>query len=67
MKNLTSLREVLELATKFEITARDFYTDLAGKVSKDMRYLVEELATEEQQHVPTFRGHAGPQRPRQQS
>lgn len=54
MKDLTSLREVLELATKFEITARDFYTDLATKVSKNMRYLVEELATEEQEHVELF-------------
>ena len=54
MKDLTSLREVLELATKFEITARDFYTDLASKVSKDMRYLVEELAAEEQEHVELF-------------
>ena len=54
MKDLTSLREVLELATKFEITARDFYTDLASKVSKNMRYLVEELAAEEQEHVELF-------------
>lgn len=54
MKDLTSLREVLELATKFEITARDFYTDLATKVSKNMRYLVEELAVEEQEHVELF-------------
>lgn len=54
MKDLTSLREVLELATAFEKTARDFYTDLASKVSKDMRYLVEELAAEEQEHVTLF-------------
>ncbi len=54
MKELTSLREVLELATKFEITARDFYQGLAPKVSKNMRYLVEDLAREEEEHVELF-------------
>lgn len=55
LKSLTSLREVLEVAIEFERTARDFYTDLAPKVSKDMRYLVEELAAEEQEHVEMFK------------
>lgn len=54
LKKLTSLREVLETATAFEKTARDFYTDLTTKVSKNMRYLVEELAAEEQEHVELF-------------
>ncbi len=55
LKSLTSLREVLEVAIEFERTARDFYADLAPKVSKDMRYLIEELATEEQEHVELFK------------
>ena len=48
------LAEVLEVAIEFEKTARDFYTDLIPKVSKQIRYLVEELAQEEQQHYDLF-------------
>lgn len=58
MKPLTSIREVLETATAFERTARDFYAALVPKVSKNMRYLVEELAEEEQGHVDLFAGWA---------
>lgn len=54
LKSKTSLEEILEVATEFERTARDFYTELAPKVSKQMRYLVEELAREEQQHYDLF-------------
>lgn len=46
--------EILAVATEFERTARDFYTDLAPKVSKRIRDLVEELAAEEQQHFELF-------------
>jgi len=49
-----SLAEILEVATEFERTARDFYTGLVPKVSKRIRYLVEELAEEEQRHFELF-------------
>jgi rubrerythrin len=50
LRNTTSVAEILQVATSFEARARDFYTDLIPKVSKQIRYLVEELATEEQGH-----------------
>ncbi len=55
----TNLRDVLTIATRFERTARDFYTDLVPKVSKNIRWLVEELAVEEQRHFDLFSGLAG--------
>jgi rubrerythrin len=54
LKSQTSLKDILAVATEFERTARDFYTELVPKVSKKMRYLVEELAEEEQQHYELF-------------
>jgi len=54
LRSKTTLREILEVATGFEASARDFYTDLIPKVSKRIRYLVEELAAEEQQHFDLF-------------
>ncbi len=54
LKAQTSLQDILEVATEFERTARDFYKGLAPKVSKRIRYLVEELADEEQQHFDLF-------------
>ena len=54
LKPLTDLAEILKVATEFERTARDFYTDLVPKVSKNIRYLVEELAAEEQEHFELF-------------
>jgi rubrerythrin len=54
LKAKKTLAEILEVATEFERTARDFYTDLAPKVSKQIRYLVEELAEEEQRHFDLF-------------
>lgn len=50
----TSVREIFETAVEFERTAHMFYTDLAPKVSKSIRYLVEELATEELEHIRFF-------------
>jgi len=52
----TTLEQVLDVATSFEKTARDFYTLLIPKVSKNIRYLVEELAIEEEQHYNLFKG-----------
>ncbi len=54
LRGKTSLREILEVATHFEEVARDFYTALIPKVSKRIRYLVEELAAEEQGHFDLF-------------
>ena len=50
----TSLDDILAVATEFERTAREFYAQLAPKVSKSIRYLVEELAEEEQRHFELF-------------
>lgn len=54
LKPLTKLKDILEVATEFERTARDFYSALIPKVSKNIRYLVEELAEEEQRHFDLF-------------
>jgi len=54
LRSKTTLREILEVATGFEASARDFYKDLTPKVSKRIRYLVEELAAEEQEHFDLF-------------
>jgi rubrerythrin len=54
LKSKASLKEILQVATEFERTARDFYQDMISKVSKNIRYLVEELATEEQHHLDLF-------------
>ncbi len=50
----TSLADILAVSIEFERTARDFYADLTGKVSKNIRYLVQELAEEEQRHFDLF-------------
>ncbi len=49
-----TLADILHVATAFEKTARDFYTALIPRVSKQIRYLVEELAQEEQHHYDLF-------------
>jgi rubrerythrin len=54
LRGKTTLREILEVATGFEAAARDFYQDLTPKVSKRIRYLVEDLAVEEQSHYDLF-------------
>ncbi|OSM04078.1 ferritin family protein [Magnetofaba australis] len=54
LKDKKSLDDILAVATEFERTARDFYGALVNKVSKPLRYLVEELATEEQRHYDLF-------------
>jgi rubrerythrin len=54
LRGKTTLREILEVATSFEASARDFYTGLIPKVSKRIRYLVEDLAAEEQEHFDLF-------------
>ncbi len=54
LQSKKTLGEILEVAIEFEKTARDFYTTLIPKVSKQIRYLVEELAQEEQRHYDLF-------------
>ncbi len=54
LSSCSTLQDVLKVATEFERTARDFYADLAPKVSKRIRYLVEELVVEEQAHYDLF-------------
>jgi rubrerythrin len=54
LRSKTTVREILEVATGFEASARDFYAALTPKVSKRIRYLVEELAAEEQTHFDLF-------------
>lgn len=54
LRGKTTVEEVLEVATGFEAAARDFYTALIPRVSKRIRYLVEELAEEEQRHFDLF-------------
>ena len=54
LREIRSLGEILAVASEFERTARDFYSDLIPKVSKRIRYLVEELAQEEQRHYALF-------------
>jgi rubrerythrin len=54
IRSKTTLKEILEVATSFEECARNFYRDLAPKVSKNIRWLVDELAVEEQRHYDLF-------------
>lgn len=54
LKPMKTLGEILDVAIEFEQTARDFYSALVPKVSKQLRYLVEELAEEEQRHFDLF-------------
>lgn len=54
LRESKTLEEILETATSFERTARDFYAGLAGRVSKRIRDLVQELAEEEQRHLDLF-------------
>lgn len=54
IRSKKTLEEILEVATSFEKAAFDFYTALIPKVSKNLRYLVEELAAEEQEHYKLF-------------
>ncbi len=55
IKSKKSLEEILEVAMSFEKSAWEFYEDLIPKVSKKMRYIVEELAEEEKTHYEYFR------------
>ncbi len=49
-----TIGEILQVATEFERQAHRFYATLIPKVRKNLRYLVEELAAEEQTHCELF-------------
>lgn len=55
IRSMKTLAEILEVAVAFEKAARDFYRGLVPQVSKNIRYLVEELAMEEQEHYELFK------------
>jgi rubrerythrin len=50
IQSMTTLKDILEVASSFEESARNFYAGLIPKVGKNVRWVVEELAKEEQQH-----------------
>jgi len=52
---MTTVEEVLETAAEFDREAHGFYVDLIPRVSKNIRYIVEELARAELQHVMKLR------------
>jgi rubrerythrin len=54
LREMKTLEEILKTAASFEKTAWDFYAALAPKVSKRIRWLVDELAEEEQGHYEMF-------------
>lgn len=51
LSKLTTVEEVLETAAAFDREAHGFYVDLVPKVSKSIRYIVEELARAELAHI----------------
>ncbi|OIP85357.1 MAG: rubrerythrin [Rhodobacterales bacterium CG2_30_65_12] len=56
LSKMTNVEEVLETVAEFDREAHSFYTDLIPKVSKDIRYIVEELARAELEHIIKLRG-----------
>jgi rubrerythrin len=54
LRSKKTVYEILEVAIRFEETAYSFYSELIFNVSKKIRYLVEELAAEEKEHVKLF-------------
>jgi rubrerythrin len=55
LKQMQSIEQILDTAMSFEKTAKDFYGKLVDQVSKPLRYLVKELAEEEQRHYDLFK------------
>ena len=54
LSGVTTVKQIMDTATQFEVVARDFYQALIPQVSKNLRWLAEELAEEEQGHVDLF-------------
>ncbi len=55
LSQLTTVEEVLETVAEFDREAHGFYVDLVPKVSKNIRYIVEDLARSELQHIIKLR------------
>jgi rubrerythrin len=51
LSKMTTVEEVLETVAEFDREAHSFYTDLVPKVSKQIRYIVEDLARAELAHI----------------
>ena len=51
LRELTTIGDVLDTVAAFDRAAHSFYADLAPRVSKSIRYLVEELAEAELAHI----------------
>lgn len=51
LASLTTVEEVLETVAEFDREAHSFYTELVPKVSKHIRYIVEDLARAELEHI----------------
>jgi rubrerythrin len=54
LRSQKTLQEILSIATAFEEAARGFYTQLIPRVSKNLRWLVTQLADEELRHRNLF-------------
>ncbi len=52
---MTTVEEVLETVAEFDREAHSFYVDLVPKVSKNIRYIVEDLARAELAHIIKLR------------
>ncbi len=48
---MTTVEEILNAVVKFDRVAHEFFLDLVPKVSKSIRYVVEELAQSELDHI----------------
>lgn len=56
LEKLTTVEEVLETVAEFDREAHSFYTDLVPKVSKSIRYIVEDLARARLEQVRMISG-----------
>lgn len=55
LSRMTTVGDVLETVAEFDREAHSFYTDLIPKVSKNIRFIVEELARAELAHLQMLR------------
>lgn len=51
LSKLTTVEEVLETVAEFDREAHGFYVELIPQVSKSIRYIVEDLARSELEHI----------------
>ena len=55
LSRMTTVEEVLETVAEFDREAHSFYVDLVPKLSKNIRYIVEDLARAELEHIVKLR------------